>query len=60
MIGTGQCTWCTQCWAHRAEHGLGEAAVAAVADDEQVSVGCGVQQDLRQLAVDDLAPPGLT
>jgi hypothetical protein len=39
--------------AHRAEQGLGEAAVAAAADDGQVRAGRGVQQDLRRMAVDD-------
>ena len=33
--------------------------MAAAADDEQVRAGRGVQQDLRRMAVDDLAPDQL-
>jgi hypothetical protein len=42
--------------AHRAEQRIGEAAVAAAADHEQVRAGCGVEQDLRRMAAHDLAP----
>jgi hypothetical protein len=42
--------------AHRPEQGLGEAAVTATADHEQVRTVRGVNQRLRRMPVDDQAP----
>jgi len=42
--------------ADRAEQGLGEAAVTAIADHEQVRAVRGVDQRLRRMPVDDQAP----